>query len=106
MSMLAAGTWMKKTRAQIRSSGYVMHTLEAAIWSVGTTSSFEQALILAVNLGEDSDTVGAVAGQLAGAIYGANAIPERWLKPLAWRRKIEAIGRELMMQASSTGDRN
>ena len=85
---IALGSWRDKTRDQIRSSGYVIHTLEAALWCVGTTASFEAALVRAVNLGEDADTVGAVTGQLAGAFYGASAIPERWLAPLAWKPKI------------------
>ena len=66
----------------------MVHTLEATLWSVSRTDSFEDALILAVNLGEDSDTVGAVTGQLAGALYGLSATPERWLAPLFWRSEI------------------
>jgi ADP-ribosyl-[dinitrogen reductase] hydrolase len=85
---IALGSWRRKARDEIRSSGYVIDTLEAALWSVGTTSTFEDALILAVNLGQDADTVGAVTGQLAGAIYGAYAIPSRWLTHLAWRDEI------------------
>ena len=66
----------------------MVNTLEAAIWCVAQASSFEEALILAVNLADDADTVGAVTGQLAGAIWGFSAIPERWLTPLAWREEI------------------
>lgn len=88
---IARGSWRAKARDQIRSSGYVVHTLEAALWAVGTTTTFEQALILAVNLADDADTVGAVTGQLAGALHGASAIPERWLQPLAWRDHITAL---------------
>ena len=88
---VASGGWRTKSRADIESSGYVVATLEAALWSVGRTNSFEEALILAVNLADDADTVGAVTGQLAGAVYGASTIPERWLKPLAWRGRIEAL---------------
>ncbi|WP_018261586.1 ADP-ribosylglycohydrolase family protein [Methylobacterium sp. WSM2598] len=95
VAAIAAGSWRQKSRDQLRSSGYVIDTLEAALWAVGTTTSFEDALILAVNLGEDADTVGAVAGQLAGALYGAAAIPERWLQPLAWRDRITRIADQL-----------
>jgi ADP-ribosyl-[dinitrogen reductase] hydrolase len=56
--------------------------LEAALWAVETTGSFEDALIAAVNLGHDADTVGAVTGQIAGARYGFEAIPQRWLDHL------------------------
>lgn len=93
---IAAGSWRNKPRAKIRSSGYVVDTLEAALWAVGSTASFEEALILAVNLADDADTVGAVTGQIAGAIYGAAAIPERWLAPLAWRETIEAAALALL----------
>ena len=86
---IAAGEWRGKLREAIRSTGYVVDTLEAALWCVDRTASFEEALVLAVNLAGDSDTVGAVTGQLAGALYGASAIPQRWLEPLAWRERIE-----------------
>lgn len=75
--------YKNKTRDQISSGGYVIDTLEAALWAVETTESFEDALIAAVNLGHDADTVGAVAGQLAGARYGASTIPERWVSRVA-----------------------
>lgn len=98
---IAAGSWRGLPRHAIRSSGYVLHTLEAALWAVGTTASFEEALIRAVNLGEDADTVGAVTGQLAGAIYGASAIPERWLDALAWRERITRVADDLMGSAGT-----
>lgn len=93
---VAGGGWRGKGRTAIRASGYVIHTLEAALWSVGRTESFEDALVLAVNLGEDSDTVGAVTGQLAGALYGESGIPRRWLEPLAWRERIAGLAATLL----------
>ncbi len=101
IAAIAAGSWRQKSRDEIRSSGYVIDTLEAALWAVGTTSTFEDALILAVNLAADADTVGAVAGQLAGALYGAASIPERWLHPLAWRSEISAAADRLLAEARS-----
>jgi len=86
---LAAGHWINKTRDEIVSTGYALTTLEAALWCACKTNSFEEALILAVNLGRDADTIGAVTGQLAGAIYGRSGIPGRWLTKLAWRERIE-----------------
>lgn len=86
---LCGGKWAAKAEDDISSAGYVLHTLEAALWAVGTTTSFEEALIKAVNLGHDADTVGAVAGQIAGARYGIDAIPERWLSALLRRDLIE-----------------
>lgn len=90
LAPLARAAYRTKTRDEISSSGYVVHTLEAALWAVWHAESFEEALILAVNLGRDADTVGAVTGQLAGALWGQKAIPERWLSKLAWRETIEA----------------
>lgn len=92
-------------RDAIRSTGYVVHTLEAAMWSFATTSSFEEALTKAINLGGDTDTVGAVAGQIAGAAYGLSSIPPAWLERLAWRDDIVARGRALM-DVSETGHRS
>lgn len=88
VQVVAAGSWRGKARTAIRSSGYVIHTLEAALWSVAETDNFEAALVLAVNLADDADTVGAVTGQLAGAIYGMDALPARWLDKLAWRERL------------------
>ncbi len=67
---------------QIRSSGYVVDTLEAAVWSLLQTDSFDSALLKAVNLGYDTDTVGAVTGGLAGLYYGWETIPKDWLNAL------------------------
>ncbi|WP_028610910.1 ADP-ribosylglycohydrolase family protein [Paenibacillus harenae] len=68
---------------EIESTGYVVHTLEASIWSLLTTGSYSEAVLRAVNLGEDTDTTGAVTGGLAGIYYGADAIPAEWTSKLA-----------------------
>lgn len=83
-------------RTAIRSTGYVVDTLEAAQWCVAFGDGFEAVVTRAVNLGDDADTVGAVTGQLAGAIWGASAIPERWLAPLAWRERIVGMAEALV----------
>jgi ADP-ribosyl-[dinitrogen reductase] hydrolase len=90
IAAIAAGTWREKPREAIRSSGYVVHTLEAALWCVARADSFEDAVIQAVNLADDADTVGAVTGQLAGTIWGASGIPDRWRRVLAWEGDIAA----------------
>jgi len=95
-SVASGASWRGQKRAAIKSSGYVIHTLEAALWAIDGTDSFEDAVVLAVNLADDADTVGAVTGQLAGALYGADAIPQRWLEPLAWREKIIAMADALL----------
>ena len=69
-------------------TGYVVHTFEAACWAVSSTRSFRDAILAAVNLGGDADTVGAVTGQIAGAIYGYDAISEDWCSRLWWHDKI------------------
>jgi ADP-ribosyl-[dinitrogen reductase] hydrolase len=92
----ANGIWRGRDRAAVRSSGYVLHTLEAALWAVDSTGSFEAAVVLAVNLGDDADTVGAVTGQLAGALHGLSGIPDRWLAPLAWRDRLVAAADALL----------
>ena len=76
-------------RSEIKSGGYVVHTLEAALWCLERHDSFRACLLEAVNLGEDTDTVGAVAGGLAGLRYGG--IPEDWLDLIAHREEIEGL---------------
>ena len=80
----------KTPAADIRSSGYVLDTIEAAVWSLLTTDSLKAALLAAVNLGDDTDTVAAVAGGLAGLYYGYEAIPEEWLQTIQKREWIKA----------------
>lgn len=83
-------------RKEVSSTGYAISTLEAALWSCYHADSFEQALVNAVNLGGDADTVGAVTGQIAGAAFGANSIPTRWLSTLVWRHHLELYADKLM----------
>lgn len=75
----------------IKSTGYVIDSLEAAVWSLMTTDSFESCLLRAVNLGDDADTVGAIAGGLAGLYYGYEAIPPKWLHVIPRRQWIEDL---------------
>ncbi len=75
----------------IRSTGYVVDSLEAAVWSLITTESLEECLLKAVNLGDDSDTVGAIAGGLAGLYYGYDSIPEAWLEAIQKREQVESL---------------
>lgn len=76
---------------EIRSSGYVVDTLEAAVWCLLTTKGYAACVLRSVNLGEDTDTVAAVAGGLAAIRYGQNDIPEEWLQQLVRREAIEAL---------------
>ena len=79
----------------IRSSGYVIHTLEASIWAFLRSSSFAEAVLSAVNLGKDTDTTGAVTGGLAGVYYGLESIPEEWINALVKRPEILELGEKL-----------
>lgn len=79
---IAKGSYINKKREDISSSGYVVSSLEASIWAFNETDNFNDALLLAVNLGNDADTVGAITGQIAGAYYGYNNINKDWLNSL------------------------
>ena len=81
----------KRCRDSIRSSGYVVDTLEAALWCLATTDSYRECVLKAVNLGNDTDTVAAVAGGLAGGVYGLEGIPQEWLKSLQRKDYIENL---------------
>ncbi|HET7093681.1 MAG TPA: ADP-ribosylglycohydrolase family protein [Thermomicrobiales bacterium] len=88
-----------KPRASLRASGFALHTLEAAFWSLLNAADAEAAIIAAVALGEDADTTGAVAGALAGAWQGASALPERWLARLQPRAELTAHADRLLVAA-------
>jgi ADP-ribosyl-[dinitrogen reductase] hydrolase len=83
----------------IRNSGRARDTLLAAQWAVATTSSFEEAVLKAVNLGGDADTIGAVAGQIAGACYGMEEIPQRWQDGLFQSERFVDLAQQLLDQA-------
>jgi ADP-ribosyl-[dinitrogen reductase] hydrolase len=95
------GRWRGRARSEIRSSGYVVHSLEAALWCVAETSNYRDAVLLAANLGEDADTTAAITGQLAGARYGAQAIPRAWRDRVAWGPRIVQVALDVL----ATGDR-
>jgi ADP-ribosyl-[dinitrogen reductase] hydrolase len=95
VAAIARGTWRDKRREEIRSSGYVVHTLEAALWCVYRSTGFREAVLLAANLGKDADTVAAVTGQLAGALWGEGGIPAEWRSRVAWGEEIATLARAL-----------
>ena len=92
---IAAGSFKRRQPPEIKGSGYVVKSLEAALWAFYQSQSFEEGCLLAVNLGDDADTTGAVYGQLAGAFYGEKGIPERWRQPLAKRELIESFAEQI-----------
>ena len=90
-SRLFAPDFAALPAAQIESTGYAPSTLEAAIWCVLTSDSYRACVLKAVNLGGDADTIAAVAGSLAGALYGQESIPPEWVEVLARRDEIDAM---------------
>ena len=80
---------------EIRGSGYVVESLEAALWAFHHSNNFADGACMAVNLGDDADTTGAVYGQIAGAFYGAKGIPDRWVNALVHRDLIIRFATQL-----------
>jgi len=86
---VAEGSFRRKEPPEIVGSGYVVKTLEAALWAFHDAQDFREAVLRAVNLGDDADTTGAVCGQLAGAMWGESGMPGEWLEGLSEREMIE-----------------
>jgi ADP-ribosyl-[dinitrogen reductase] hydrolase len=92
---IANGEYQSKTIDDIRGTGYVVDSLEAALWCFWTTETYEQAILTATNLGDDADTTAAICGQVAGAYYGEPAIPSHWLQQLTMRHEITELADRL-----------
>ena len=101
IDVIAMGSFKDKVPPVIRGTGYVVDSLEAAVWAFHSGSSFEEGCLLAVNLGDDADTTGAIYGQLAGAYYGESSIPHPWLSKLEMRSQILSLGRDLFNKYKS-----
>jgi ADP-ribosyl-[dinitrogen reductase] hydrolase len=102
--IINAGEYKEKHRDQIRSSGYVIDTLEAALWAVWHTDNFKDAILLAANLADDADSVAATAGQLAGALYGLSGIPAEWVDKIVDKDRILSMAEELFHLAPEETD--
>lgn len=92
---VARGSFKHKQPPEIVGKGYVVKTLEAALWAFYRSSTFEDGCLKVVNLGDDADTTAAVYGQIAGAYYGINGIPPRWRQRIAFRELIESMADQL-----------
>ncbi len=92
---VALGSFLQKRPPQIVAAGYVVRSLEAALWAFASSDSFEDGALKAVNLGDDADTTGAIYGQIAGAYYGESGIPPKWLEKLHRRDEIAAMAGKL-----------
>lgn len=85
---IALGEYMNKSIDEIKGSGYVVESLEASLWCFHKTDNFKEAILKAVNLGDDADTTGAIVGQFAGAHYGLSGIPKSWVEKVTMKDKI------------------
>lgn len=92
---IAAGSFRRKNPPEIRGTGHVVRSLEAALWAFAKGKDFREGALLVVNLGDDADTTGAVYGQIAGAFYGASSIPDTWLSKLHARDMIQELADRL-----------
>jgi ADP-ribosyl-[dinitrogen reductase] hydrolase len=93
---IAAGSFKQKNLPAIAGTGYAVKSLEAALWAFYRSSTFERGALLAANLGDDADTAAAIFGQLGGAFYGAEAIPQGWLAKLTMREFITEMADSLL----------
>lgn len=89
------GSYIGANRDDISSSGYVVDSLEAALWAFHSTDNFKDAVLLAANLGDDADTVAAITGQLAGAFYGLENIPKEWVELIYMNKEILQLAEDL-----------
>ena len=101
---IAQGSFKEKEPPEIKGTGYVVESLEAALWAFYKTDNFKDAVLAAVNLGNDADTTAAVCGQLAGAYYGIEDIPKKWLNVIAMREEILKIADKLYKLAEKNKD--
>jgi ADP-ribosyl-[dinitrogen reductase] hydrolase len=99
IARIAAGDYTSKSEADISGTGYVVESLEAALWSFYTTDTFKDAILTATNLGDDADTTAAICGQVAGAYYGVDAIPAKWRQQLTLHAEIERMADDLYIAA-------
>ena len=95
VEIIASGDYLKKSISELKGSGYVIESLEAALWCFFNTESFEDAILSAANLGDDADTTAAICGQIAGGYYGLSGVPEAWREKLYIGKEIEELGNEL-----------
>ena len=92
---VAAGSFMRREPPEIRGTGYVVDSLEAALWAFHKSGDFREGALMAANLGDDADTTAAIYGQIAGAHYGVEAIPLEWRAQLTMAAEITAIADSL-----------
>ncbi|HET9909089.1 MAG TPA: ADP-ribosylglycohydrolase family protein, partial [Anaerolineales bacterium] len=95
---ISNGNYRQKSVNQIRGSGYVVESLEAALWCFYQTNTFEAAILQAANLGDDADTTAAICGQIAGAYYGESGIPLKWFERLHMQAEMTELADKLSIE--------
>jgi len=90
------GSYKGKIEDQIQGTGYVVKSMEAALWCFYITNTFKEAVLKAANLGDDADTTAAICGQVAGAYYGISSIPSDWLKRVYMNQRILGLIKQLL----------
>lgn len=95
-------SYIKKIRDQIQGTGYVIDSLEAALWCFNQSNSYAETVLMTANLGDDADTTAAVAGQIAGAYYGYDGIPNKWLDKLTMKEEIVELATKLLEHVNKT----
>ena len=100
IAAIAEGSFKVKQPPEIRGTGYVVDTLEAIPWTFFHTEDFREGALKVVNLGQDTDTTGAIFGQIAGTHYGEKVVPARWRERLAKRAEIASLADQLHDRAT------
>ena len=99
IAAIAAGSFKHRDPPDIKGTGYVVESLEAALWAFHRSRDFREGALMAVNLGDDADTTGAIYGQIAGAHYGVEAIPAKWRERLTMTTEIASMADSLYARA-------
>lgn len=105
LQALARGDYKNKADSEIEGSGYVVESLEAALWCFWQTDNFKDCVLMAANLGDDADTTAAVAGQLAGAFHCESSIPQHWLEKLTMAADIGQMAERLSTQTTKWSEK-
>jgi ADP-ribosyl-[dinitrogen reductase] hydrolase len=101
VSAIASGLYLEKSYVQLTGSGYVLESLESALWCFHKADSFEEAILLAANIGNDADTTAAICGQVAGAFHGCTGIPRHWINLVQQYENIQCVADTLFTSLSS-----
>ncbi len=97
---IACGSFKQRNPPEIKGTGYVVKSLEASLWAFYHSNNFKEGALMAVNLGDDADTTGAIYGQIAGAYYGMEHIPKKWLKKISYCELITCFADQIFQLSS------